>query len=82
MELDTDLIPGNFTNAYGLAISANGKALYVLDNCTQPNYNNGSIQTLAIPAFSSSLTGASYTLIGQYPTQACSVQAIPAGGLN
>ena len=76
------VIPGNFTNAYVLAISANGKALYVLDNCTGPNYNNGSIQALAIPAFSSSLTGTSYTLIGQYQTQSCSVQAIPAGGLN
>ncbi len=76
------VIPGDFSNAYGLAISANGKALYVLDNCTQPNYNNGSIQALSIPAFSSPLTSAGYNVIGQYQTQACSVQAIPAGGLN
>ncbi len=76
------VITGNFNNAYGLAISANGEALYVLDNCTGSSSTNGSIQALAIPAFSNPLTGAGYKLIGQYPTGACSVQAIPAGGLN
>ena len=76
------VIPGNFSNAYGLAISANGKALYVLDNCTGPNYTNGSIEALTIPAFSNPPTSTGYKVIGQYPTQACSVQAIPAGGLD
>ncbi|MHB8254761.1 MAG: beta-propeller fold lactonase family protein [Acidiferrobacter sp.] len=80
-------IAGNFTNAYGLALSANGKALYVVDNCTAPDYNNGSIQALAVPAFSamstsSGVTTSGYVGIGQYQTNACSVQAIPAGGLN
>ncbi len=75
------VIPGNFTNAYGLALSDNGKTLYVLDNCTAPNYNNGSIQALAVPAFSQ-MASTAYTTLAQYPTNACTVQAVPAGGLD
>ena len=75
------VIKGNFANAYGLALSADGKTLYVLDDCTAPNYNNGSIQAISIPSFSS-MTGAGYATIGQYATHACTVQAVAAGGFN
>ena len=75
------VIQGNFTNAYGLALSADGKTLYVLDDCTAPNYNNGSIQAISIPSFSD-MTSVGYTTIGQYATHACTVQAVAAGGFN
>ena len=75
------VISGNFTNAYGLTLSADGKTLYVLDDCTAPNYNNGSIQAISIPAFSA-MTAAGYTTVGQYSTQACTVQAVAAGGFD
>ena len=75
------VISGNFTNAYGLALSADGKTLYVVDDCTAPNYNNGSIQAISIPTFST-MTSAGYTTVGQYATHACTVQAVAAGGFN
>jgi hypothetical protein len=62
-------------------LSADGKTLYVLDDCTAPNYNNGSIQAISIPAFSA-MTAAGYTTVGQYSTQACTVQAVAAGGFD
>jgi len=74
-------IAGTFPNAYGLAISANGQALYVIDNCTGPNYTNGTVQALAIPAFSATSASA-YPVLGTYQTNTCSVQAVSAGGLN
>ncbi|MHB8253081.1 MAG: beta-propeller fold lactonase family protein [Acidiferrobacter sp.] len=74
-------ISGTFPNAYGLAISSNGQALYVVDDCTSPNYTDGAIQALAIPAFSATSASA-YPVLGTYQTNTCSVQAVPAGGLN
>ena len=75
------VIQGNFSNAYGLALSPDGKTLYVLDDCTAPNYNNGSIQAISIPAFSAQSSG-SYATVAQYPTHACTVQAVAAGGFD
>lgn len=75
------VIPGHFSNAYGLALSADGKTRYVLDDCTAPNYNNGSIQAISIPAFSS-MTSAGYTTVGQYATHARTVQAVAAEGFD
>ncbi len=75
------VIQGNFSNAYGLALSTDGKTLYVLDDCTAPNYDNGSIQAISIPAFSALSSGA-YTTVAQYPTHACTVQAVSAGGFD
>jgi len=75
-------LSGTFTNAYGMAISNNGKALYVVDDCTAPTYNNGTVQELAIPSFSQGLSAANYTLLGSAPTEACTVEAVAGGGLG
>ncbi|MHB1567345.1 MAG: beta-propeller fold lactonase family protein [Acidiferrobacter sp.] len=74
-------IPGTFNNAYGLAISANGAALYVIDDCTAPNFNNGNIVALSIPTFSTA-SSSTYPVLGTYQTGACTVQAVAAGGLD
>lgn len=84
----TPLVLGTtFTNAYGLGIANNAKALYVVDNCTQTtntstSYKNGSVQALAIPAFSASQNAANYQLLGSAQTGQCSVEAVPGGGLG
>ena len=72
-----------YSNAYGLAISNNGKALYVVDNCTGPNYNNGNVHALAIPAFSAGLSAANYASLGSVVgTGACTVEGLAGGGLG
>lgn len=74
-------IPGTFNNAYGLAISANGAVLYVIDDCPAPNYNNGNIVALSIPTFSTA-SASTYPILGTYQTGACTVQAVAAGGVD
>ncbi len=77
-----------FTDAYGLAIAHNGKALYVVDNvpCAESGTNctpvNGNIQALAIPSFSQARNAAAYTSLGVRATASQPVQAIPGGGLG
>lgn len=75
-----------FTDAYGLAIAHNGKALYVVDNvpcsASAPNCAPGNIQALAIPPFSQAQNAAAYALLGVTQTGDAPVQAIPGGGLG
>ena len=73
---------GTFTNAYGLAIGNNGKALYVVDNCSGNSTANGNVQELAIPAFSAGLSAANYASLGSVNTGACTVQALAGGDLG
>ena len=74
-----------FTDAYGLAIAPNGKALYVVDNVPPTSAGSvqpGNIQALSIPPFSQARNAAAYTLLGVTTTGDSPVQAIPGGGLD
>ncbi len=78
-----------FTDAYGLAIAHNGRALYVVDNvpCTAVSSTSctpqpGNIQALAIPSFNQARNAAAYTSLGLATTGSQPVQAIPGGGLG
>ena len=74
-----------FTDAYGLAIAHNGKALYVVDNVLATASGSappGNIQTLSIPPFSEARNASAYALLGVTTTGNDPVQAIPGGGLG
>ena len=74
-----------FTDAYGLAIAPNGKALYVVDNVLGTSTGSappGNIQTLSIPPFSEARNPGAYASLGTTTTGNDPVQAIPGGGLG
>lgn len=74
-----------FTDAYGLAIAHNGKALYVVDNVPCGSGTScapGNVQALAIPSFSQARNAGAYSLLGVTTTGSQPVQAIPGGGLG
>ncbi|MDA8190737.1 MAG: beta-propeller fold lactonase family protein [Gammaproteobacteria bacterium] len=74
-----------FTDAYGLAIAHNGKALYVVDNVLATASGSvppGNIQTLSIPPFSEARNPGAYASLGVTTTGNDPVQAIPGGGLG
>ncbi len=72
--------PVPFAHAYGLAISHNGKALYVIDNGSASG--GAGVQALAIPPFGQGQNPAAYTFLGNEPTAPNAVQGIAAGGLD
>ncbi len=79
----TPISLGNtYTNAYGLAIGNNGKGLYVVDNCSGTSGTNGTVQEIAIPAFSAGLSPSNYTQLGAVDTGACTVEGLAGGGLG
>ena len=75
-------LTGTFANAYGLAISNNGRALYVVDNCSGDSSTNGRVEALAIPIFSAGLSATNYTSLGSVATGTCTVEGLSGGGLG
>ena len=70
----------SLTNPYGLAVSRNDQALYVINSCYGTSSTNGSVAALTIPAFAAGQSPVAYTSLGVTATGACAVQALATGG--